>query len=106
MGRPGTVYPASLADTRPCLNCDEPFVPAKKGWQALYCTLACWRAGNGGPAPKQPHPGRHPAPRPAATAPAVPPPMPPPGPSLVITDLAFCPACDTLHEVYGYRGAR
>jgi hypothetical protein len=34
---------------RECLNCDELFTPAASGWQALYCSLPCWRANNGGP---------------------------------------------------------
>ncbi len=98
MGRPGTVHPASLADTRACLNCDEPFVPAKQGWQALYCTVGCWRADTGGPR-------RHTGGRPAVEEPVEETTVPAPS-RLVVVGTAWCPACDTHHEVYGYRGER
>ncbi|SRR6266542_829649 len=117
MGRPGAVDPpAAPAGERACLNCDEPFTPAREGWQALYCTLACWRADNGGPrrrAGSRPHsavtsvdpfmPRAEVEQREAfvqevatALAPA----------RLAVTGVAWCPACDAPHEVYGYRGAR
>ncbi len=99
------VYPPELAGERDCLNCDEPFTPAAKGWQALYCSHACWRANNGGPR----HHQTADRPRPVAASsppPAPPHPRPPAAPALVVVGLTVCPRCEIDHEVYGYRGAR
>jgi len=121
VGRPDGVYPEALAGERDCLNCEQPFIPARSGWQAHYCTLACWRANNGGPR-------RHQAayrPRPAVAA--VPDRLPPevadaavafqettthvaeafagirrPARRLVVVGTEHCPRCDTTHQVYGY----
>ncbi len=123
MGRPDGVYPEALAGERDCLNCERTFTPARSGWQAHYCTLACWRANNGGPR-------RHQAayrPRPAVAAPLTdpvpeiletvvpqgplaggivwPPSPPPPEPAksrMVVVGTEHCLRCDTAHQVYGY----
>jgi len=107
------VYPPELAGERDCLNCDEPFTPAVKGWQALYCSHACWRANNGGP-------GRKPAALPADPVPEIldqvatsgpldggivwpPTPPTPATPRLVVIGVAYCPRCGVDHQVYGYQ---
>jgi len=118
VGRPDGVYPEALAGERDCLNCEQPFIPARSGWQAHYCTLACWRANNGGPR-------RHQAayrPRPAVAAvdrslpraevsqreafvqevaAALDQAADPPS-RLVVVGTEHCPRCDTTHQVYGY----
>jgi hypothetical protein len=79
---------------RVCLNCDEPFTPAATGWQALYCSLACWRANNGGPGTS-----------------VNPPPLPlaevhqeitvsPQRPRLFVVAREPCPACGIDHDIY------
>ncbi len=118
MGRPDGVYPEALAGERDCLNCERPFTPARSGWQAHYCTLACWRANNGGPR-------RHQAayrPRPAVVAidrslpraeveqreafvqevaAALDQATDPPS-RLVVVGTEHYPHYDTTHQVYGY----
>jgi len=126
MGRPGIVYPPELAGERECLNCDEPFTPAATGWQALYCSHACWRANNGGPGRHQtayrPRPSAEAAPPAADPVPEIldqvavsgpldggivwPPTPPAPAASrLVVIGQEHCPRCGVDHQVYGYRGA-
>jgi hypothetical protein len=124
MGRHGVVYPAPLAGERACLNCEEPFTPTPTGWQALYCTLACWRANNGGP--RRHHHTAKPARKgldplvqvtPVAdamtpeeaiatlepSAPPAPPAPPEPAPAsrLVVIGVTHCPRCDIDDQVYG-----
>jgi len=119
MGRPGAVYPEVLAVERDCLNCDEPFTPAREGWQALYCSPACWRANNGGPGRWRPA---------AAAASPVPDRLPPkvadavvafqetpthvaeafagirrPARRLVVIGVEHCQRCGVDHQVYGYQ---
>jgi hypothetical protein len=98
-------YPAALRDERDCLNCGEPFPPAKEGWQSLYCSMPCWRANNGGPgrrprlvAAEQALDGSAAAARisPAALEPA------PEASRLAVVRTKHCPRCDAAHEVYGY----
>jgi hypothetical protein len=132
VGRPGApIYPAELGSgERDCLNCGDPFIPAATGWQALYCSHACWRANNGGPqrhriayrprpvevvplpdVPAPPPAGgsfQPPAatPVPVAAGPFPPHQQPPPPPSrLVGVGLQHCPRCGVDHQVYGLRGA-
>lgn len=116
MGRPGApIYPAEPAGgERDCLNCDEPFTPAATGWQALYCSHACWRANNGGPRRQPPAPPADPVPEildqvatkgPLDGGIVWPPPQPEPAPPaasrLIVVGREDCPQCGTPHEVYG-----
>jgi hypothetical protein len=105
-------YPAALRDERDCLNCGEPFPPAKEGWQSLYCSMPCWRANNGGPGRKPP---ADPVPEILEQAvtkgplhggiiwpPTAPAPITPAPSRLIVVRVEPCPRCDAAHEVYGY----
>jgi hypothetical protein len=39
---------AAQAAPRICLHCDDDFIPARKGWRAVYCSDECRRANNAG----------------------------------------------------------
>jgi hypothetical protein len=102
VGRPSQVYPEVLAVERECLNCGEPFTPAREGWQALYCQVACWRANNGGPIVHQVFTAGGSRPPLPACAPEPPPAYLP----LAVVGSERCPVCGTDHDVYGYPEAR